>query len=69
MTKRMVNEYSGTNDNVVESMMMMIESPGDMFKEEFAWVDVAQVLLAALALGQLLQQVFVHVPDHGHHEE
>ena len=69
MTKRMVNEYSGTNDNVVESMMMMIESPGDMFKEEFARVDVAQVLLAALALGQLLQQVFVHVPDQRHHEE
>ena len=68
MTKRMVNEYSGTNDNVVESMMM-IESPGDMFKEEFARVDVAQVLLAALALGQLLQQVFVHVPDQRHHEE
>ena len=47
----------------------MIAIPGDMFKEEFAWVDVAQVLLAALALGQLLQQVFVHVPDQGHHEE
>ena len=48
---------------------MMIASPGDMFKEEFARVDVAQVLLAALALGQLLQQVFVHVPDQRHHEE
>ena len=46
----------------------MIAIPGDMFKEEFAWVDVAQVLLAALALGQLLQQVFVHVPDQGHHD-
>ena len=49
--------------------LTMIAIPGDMFKEEFARVDVAQVLLAALALGQLLQQVFVHVPDQGHHEE
>ena len=55
------------NDGHVE--LMMIAIPGDMFKEEFARVDVAQVLLAALALGQLLQQVFVHVPDQRHHEE
>ena len=54
---------------VVELMIMMIAIPRNMFKEEFARVDVAQVLLAALALGQLLQQVFVHVPDQRHHEE
>ena len=47
---------------VVELMIMMIAIPRNMFKEEFARVDVAQVLLVALALGQLLQQVLVHVP-------
>ena len=57
------------NSHAVVELIMMIAIPGDMFKEEFARVDVAQVLLAALALGQLLQQVFVHVPDQRHHEE
>ena len=57
------------NEHAVVELMMMIAIPRNVFKEEFAWVDVAQVLLAALALGQLLQQVFVHVPDQDHHEE
>ena len=36
--------------------------PGDMFQEELAWVDIAQVIIVTLALRQLLQQVLVHIP-------
>ena len=46
-----------------------VEVAGDVLQQQLAGVNVAEVLLPSRALGQLLQEVFVHEPGAQSHED